>query len=367
MARTTAAAVAALLWLAGPAPAEPAEALRVCLDPDNLPFSGAGAGGRGLYGDLAAMIAGRLGLEIEYVWASTEWGARAIRRTLLAGRCDALVGLPWEKGFLGGRVALTRPFLRVGYAIVAPRGVAVQGLDDVKGRRIGVQFGSPPQLVLAAREGFPAVTFRRAEQALEALARGEVQAAFVWGPTAGYYNKTRLGAAFAVTPVAGPGLQWQVAIGVRKESDRLRERLEGTLELLGDEIHRLMNAYGFPRGAPVPLESRPAGGRSGGNEGPSAAAARTNPLRGAPGMVAEGRTLFNVHCSHCHAPNAENPDRRTDLRRLRLRYGEGMTEVAYTTVHDGRPTRGMPPWKATLSEESIWKILTFLESVQRAP
>ena len=84
-------------------------------------------------------------------------------------------------------------------------------------------------------------------------------------------------------------------------------------------------------------------------------------------VVTEGRTIFNVHCSHCHAPNAENPDPRTDLRRLRRRYGETMREVFYAAVTEGRPTKGMPPWKAALSEETITKILTFLESVQTAP
>ena len=76
---------------------------------------------------------------------------------------------------------------------------------------------------------------------------------------------------------------------------------------------------------------------------------------------------FEVHCSHCHAPNAVNPDPRTDLRRLRRRYGEDMPRVFYATVTEGRPTNGMPPWKAALSEEAIGKILTFLESVQREP
>jgi len=84
-------------------------------------------------------------------------------------------------------------------------------------------------------------------------------------------------------------------------------------------------------------------------------------------LVDEGRSLFNQHCSHCHAPNAVNPDPRTDLRRLRLRYGDTMTEAFYTAVTEGRPTKGMPPWKASLGEETIRKILAFLRSVQKDP
>ncbi len=360
--------LAAALCLVLPVRGETAAALRVCADHDNLPFSSAGPGDRGLYLDLAQMIAARLGVDVEYVWGSSESGARAIRNSLLADRCDAYVGLPYEKGFMGGKVALTRPFLRLGYVIVTPPGSGFRRLDDLKGKTIGVQFGSPAQLLLAARDGFQAVTFRFAEQVMEALGRREVEAAFVWGPTAGYHNKTRLGGALEITPVAGPGLQWQVAIGVKKGNDALKDSLDRALEHLQGEIAGLTDRYGFPRGDPVPLESRTDVLRLvSADETPMAAAGKATPVGGDGAVIDEGRSLFNIHCSHCHAPNAVNPDPRTDLRRLRRRYGENMPRVFYTTVTEGRPTNGMPPWKAALSEEAIGKILTFLESVQREP
>ena len=55
---------------------------------------------------------------------------------------------------------------------------------------MAVQYGTTPQLLLAIRPGFRAVTFKLAEEAMEALTRGEADVAFLWGPTAGYYNKT---------------------------------------------------------------------------------------------------------------------------------------------------------------------------------
>jgi hypothetical protein len=58
-----------------------------------------------------------------------------------------------------------------------------------------VQFSSSPQLLLSERGGYDLVTFREPEQALDRpRARREVDAAFVWGPVAGYYNKKKLGA-----------------------------------------------------------------------------------------------------------------------------------------------------------------------------
>lgn len=93
----------------------------------------------------------------------------------------------------------------------------------------------------------------------------------------------------------------------------------------------------------------------------------TNPFHGEASLVPVGRSLFNQYCSHCHAPNAVNPEPTKDLRRLRRRYGDRMTDVFYTTITGGRPTLGMPPWGGVLSEERIWTIFTFLESVQSGP
>lgn len=95
--------------------------------------------------------------------------------------------------------------------------------------------------------------------------------------------------------------------------------------------------------------------------------APVNPFEGDASVRPEGRSLFNQYCSHCHAPNAMNPDPPKDLRRLRLRYGDRMTEVFRSTVTEGRPDKGMPTWEGVIDEGTMWKIFTFLESVQTQP
>src|SRR5499425_244600 len=224
-------------------PASSAETLRVCADPDNLPFSRAEGPERGLYVELAELVANRLGLRSEYAWFLSNYGRRAVRSTLLADRCDAYFGLPDDADFMGRSVIRTRPFLEVGYAVIGPRPLALSSLNDIKGRRVAVQFGTTPQLVLATRPGFVAVTFKLAEEAMEALARGEADVAFLWGPTAGYFNKTRLGGSYAVVPVAGEGLQWHAAVGVRKGQDSLRSDLDRVLDELKPEVTALANKY----------------------------------------------------------------------------------------------------------------------------
>jgi ABC-type amino acid transport substrate-binding protein len=341
----------ALVVMATAGDGEPAgpDTLRLCADPDNLPFSSAAAGGgdRGLYVDLAELVAARLGMKTEYAWWYTFYGKRALRNTLLADRCDAFFGLPYDRDFMSRSLTLTRPFLDVGWAIIAPRELAFTTVEELTSRRLGVVFRSTPQLLLAARGGFQTVTFRTDEEALEALARREIDAAFVWGPTAGYENRRRLGDAYRVTPVAGEGLQWRAAVAVRKGSEALRDRLDDALTALAPDIRRLADRYGFPLAAPIPI------------------AAAASPPAG-DDVIAAGRSLFNQHCSHCHAPNAMSPEPSRDLRRLRLRYGASTQDVFYTTVTHGRPDKGMPAW-SNLDAAVLERVWTFLQSVQTPP
>src|SRR5215471_12520417 len=226
---------------------------------------------------LAVALAARLGLTPEVVWWRTFYGARAVRNTLLADTCDAYVGLPADAAYMDKKVAVTRPFLDVGYAIMAPPSIAFARLDDLKPYRVAVEFRSPPQSLVATRDGFSVSTFRTAEEAVDALGRREVDAAFVWGPIAGYMNGAKYKGAYRVVPVAGKGMQWGVAIGVRKEDEALRQRLDDALGQLGPEIRRAAEHYGFPLSAPVELAATPA---------PAAATAETQP--GAPAAPAGG-------------------------------------------------------------------------------
>src|SRR5438445_12939066 len=167
-----AAALAASVSVAGP----PAGTLRLCADPDNLPFSSATGPERGFYLDVGALVAARLGMTTDVVWWRTFYGARAVRNTLLAATCDAHVGLPAEAGYMDRRVSVSRPFLDVGYAIMAPASLAFARLDDLKPHRLAVELRTPAQSLLASKDGFSLSTSRSAEEAAAAPARREVTA-----------------------------------------------------------------------------------------------------------------------------------------------------------------------------------------------
>lgn len=351
LAVVSAIALSVLVYAGDGEPASPEAAagvLRVCADPDNLPFSSAATTGeRGLYVDVAELVAAKLGVATEYAWWYTFYGKRAVRNTLLADRCDAFFGLPYDADFMGRSLILTRPFLDVGWAIIAPGGATFVSVDELTTRRLAVVFRSTPQLLLATRGGFQTTTFRSDEEALEALARGEVDAAFVWGPTAGYYNLTKLGGTHRVVPLAGEGLQWRATVAVRQGNDALRDRIDRALGSLEAEIRQLADRYGFPRGAAIGF-------------------AATAPSTDRADVIAAGRSLFNQHCSHCHAPNAMSPEPSRDLRRLRLRYGASTADVFFTTVTRGRPDKGMPPWN-NLDPTGLQRMWTFLDSIQIEP
>lgn len=92
--------------------------------------------------------------------------------------------------------------------------------------------------------------------------------------------------------------------------------------------------------------------------------AHVNPYEGKAGIVPDGNSLFNQYCSHCHGPNAAQGERPRDLRRLKIRYGDDAINVFYKTTHEGRLEKGMPIWAGVLSDDVLWKIFTFLSSVQ---
>jgi mono/diheme cytochrome c family protein len=89
-----------------------------------------------------------------------------------------------------------------------------------------------------------------------------------------------------------------------------------------------------------------------------------NPYSGDKAMAAEGASLLNQYCAHCHGQWAEQGERPRDLRRLNIRYGNDASAMFWSTVTTGRVDKGMPVWKGVLPDDTLWKIYTFLETVQ---
>lgn len=249
----------AAIALLATAPAFAAQSLRVCADPDNLPFSR--ADGSGFENRIAQLVASDMKVPLQYEWLPDR---RAfVRKTLAARKCDLIVGVPADFD----RTANTQPYYRSTHVIVeragAGAGAPIRSLDDPRlaRMRIGVQLigndmaSSPPAAVLARHgytanvRGFPlAGDTPSAQRAIAALVRGDIDAAVLWGPQAGYFAK-HARVPLRVTPLAaqpGAHLRFDIAMGVRHSDTALRDRLDDFLKRRRPDIDRILAEYAVP-------------------------------------------------------------------------------------------------------------------------
>jgi mxaJ protein len=229
--------------------------LRVCGDPDNLPFSNNKR--EGFENKIAEVIAKELGAELTYYWWPHQRGL--IRNTLRAGKCDVLISVPqgWEQ------VLWTKPYYRSGYAIVYPKakGHKITSLDDpvLKQLKIGVYVNSPPAEALAEKGivknvvGYnPLYDYRqdRPGKIIEDLIAGEIDVAMVWGPVAGYYAKKLNASHLDIVPLQDGGLAapftFDFSMGVREGNKALKAQLEEALGKRQAEIRKVLEDYGVP-------------------------------------------------------------------------------------------------------------------------
>lgn len=257
-------AVVALAWSAGQACADtaPPDLLRVCADPDNLPYSS--ADGSGFENRLARLLALDLGRDLQYAWLPDRRGF--VRKTLGAGVCDVVLGVPVGDA----RLQTTQPYYRSSYVWVqrADAGDPPAGFDDPRlaHLRIGVQLigddmaASPPAFALARHvpqarvTGFPIPGQTPAAQRIvAALAAGQLDGALVWGPQAGFFAQ-RAGVPMRIARLAAPPdlprpqtFEFDIAVGVRRGDEVLRLRVQEALHRRRADIDQLLAEYGVPR------------------------------------------------------------------------------------------------------------------------
>jgi ABC-type amino acid transport substrate-binding protein/mono/diheme cytochrome c family protein len=377
-------AVACALIPAGHA--DEAKPFRLCADPTNLPFSSDSPSQPGFYVEIGQALGQAVGQSVTYDWYKSYFGKRTVRVTLLGKQCDAMIGLPRSEDFMGPAVIFSNTFAREGYALVTAKDRVVGGVDDLKGKRVAVQFESAPQNLLAMRDDIQKVTVLSPEEGMKALDEGKADIAFIWGPVAGWLNKTVYQDRYRIETTEGDSLSWEAAIGFAKTSTELRDRVNAVLPQLERTIADLAVKYGLPAGQPVrfgaaeavvkqassqpaPIQMPP--GTTTGT-GPivvqvanvSASETKGDDAAANPEEVSNGKEIFNGTCAHCHGPDAIQSERKIDLRLLHHRYGEDMRTKFWTTVHEGRPAKGMPSWKEVFTDDQFESIYSFLLTVQ---
>lgn len=259
-------AVGALFLLLPPAQAAQDESLarvreagvlRACADPDNPPLSSARAGSPpGVDVEVVQALAEELGVRLEVVWVDTWAMDRALRR-LRTGACDLLAGLPVDQGFLRERpwLDITVPIYATGYllAIRDSHLTAEARLADLREETIGVEARTIADYQLH-RSGFARRLYPSQTLLLEALEAGEVPAAVVLGPVAGWRIRGKLGSGVRLVlhpPLEAP-YRWNVAMALRRADGSLKQALDEAIRKLQQDgaIARLMAAYGVVHSPP---------------------------------------------------------------------------------------------------------------------
>ena len=243
------------------------DAVRVCQDPNNLPF--ANDKEQGFENRIAELLGKHLGVPVTYFNYPQRFVF--IRNTLrykLPGEdypCDVIIGLP--VGF--DQVAVTKPYYRSTYAMVFAQG---KGLDEVNSvddflalgperlskLKIGLYDKSPASQWMDRHnlvdQGVPYQTINVAMDHYvgdiidKDLAGGKLDVAIVWGPVAGYYA-SKFNPPMKVVPMKSePGVQFDFAfgMGIRRGEPEWKAQLEGFLDTHQAQIAEILKTYNVP-------------------------------------------------------------------------------------------------------------------------
>jgi mxaJ protein len=238
--------------------------LKVCSDPNNLPFSNQQQ--QGFENKIADLVAHDLDAKLSYTWWAQHRGF--VRNSLNAHECDLLIGVPasFERTFN------TVPYYRSTYVFVTrhDRHLNIRSFDDpaLKRLTIGVQMigddftNTPPAHALTQRgmvrniRGYSVYgDYRQPNppaRIIDAVAHGDVDVAVAWGPLAGYFAQ-KAPVALDIMPVSPqidlPFLPFvfDISMGVRRGDTALKERLNTVITRRKPEIDRILEQYGVPR------------------------------------------------------------------------------------------------------------------------
>ncbi len=237
--------------------------LTVCADPNNMPFSNKAQ--EGFENKIVSRIAVDMHATINYVWGAQRRGYA--RNTLNEAQCDLWPGV--ASGI--ERMATTAPYYRSTYVFVtrADRPLSGLTLSDPRLRtlKVGVQMigndgtNTPPAHALASRgitgnvRGYMLYGNYESQNPpaaiIDAVTKGDVDIAVVWGPLAGYFSKA------AATPLrlenVTPAIDnaiwpmtYDICVGLRRQNIPLRTEIEAILAREAPWIDALLRGYGVP-------------------------------------------------------------------------------------------------------------------------
>jgi polar amino acid transport system substrate-binding protein len=246
--------VSALLGLTNVAQARSLDAIRnsgvlgLCAHPNSLPFANKAGDPPGFQIELGNAFARELGVSLRPDWIITQYQMRS------AG-CDIVLDIIADREAQGEtKLRISKPYYRTGVALAVPHGsrlTSFKSLDEHS--KVGVLVGSMAAMTLGRRH-VPTSTFGFEVDSLDALANREIDAAAVTPTTASYFNLTHPDKAVRILGLDEneADLNWNVAVGMVRPDDPLREAIDGALDRLRTDgtINRIYERYGVVLQAP---------------------------------------------------------------------------------------------------------------------
>jgi quinoprotein dehydrogenase-associated probable ABC transporter substrate-binding protein len=229
--------------------------LRVCADPNDLPFSN--EKGEGYENKTAELIGRELKLPVRFVFFPQVVGF--VRNTLRARSCDLIMGTVAGDDI----VQTTTPYYYSDYVVVWPDGkdFTFSSFDDprLKTMRIGIVSATPPSDLLVRHElmahakPYALMVDTRYESAthqmIEDVVKGEIDLGLLWGPIAGYYIK-RDALKLKLAPIpnepGAPRMDYHIAMGVRANEPEWRRQINAVIQKRQPEITAILRDYGVP-------------------------------------------------------------------------------------------------------------------------
>jgi polar amino acid transport system substrate-binding protein len=248
-------AILACVILPGVSDARPLESilnrgvLLLCANPNALPFATKTGDRRGFELELGEALANQLGVKLEVGWV-------VFPNQIGRVDCDIILDAIVDQATASERqVKLSRPYWVSGVAIALRPGVSgvADYADLKKGQRVGAIVGSAASVTLG-QKGLPTIPFTFEDEMIEAVGKGELDAALATPASIGYYNLLHKDA--AVTLVRAyenqPELRWEIAVGMRKSDDALVAKINDAIDrLLADgTVSRIYASYGIEASLP---------------------------------------------------------------------------------------------------------------------
>jgi polar amino acid transport system substrate-binding protein len=241
--------VAAVIGLVGAAQARSLDTIRsygtigLCAHPNSLPFASKAADPPGFQVELGQALARELGVSLKLDWIITQYQIRS-------ADCDIMMDVIADREAQGEtNLRITKPYYRTGVALAVPVASKLTSFKSLDAHtKVGVQVGSMAAMIISQRH-VPTSTFGFEVDSLEALANHEIDAAAVTPTVASYFNQTHPDKAFRILDrdENEANLNWNVAVGMVRPDERLRDAIEGALERLRADgtVERIYGRYGI--------------------------------------------------------------------------------------------------------------------------